>query len=57
VLKHIGDLTAAMTNILGLLMPGGICDISVPYDIGLGAWQDLRQSHPAQPARVPPAFS
>jgi hypothetical protein len=40
VLEHIGDLTTAMTNILRLLKPGGIFNISVPYDMGLGAWQD-----------------
>jgi SAM-dependent methyltransferase len=40
VLEHIGDLTSAMTNILRLLRPGGIFNISVPYDMGLGAWQD-----------------
>jgi Methyltransferase domain len=40
VLEHIGDLTTAMTNVLRLLKPGGIFNISVPYDMGLGAWQD-----------------
>ena len=40
VLEHIGDLTSAMSNILRLLRPGGIFHISVPYDMGLGAWQD-----------------
>ncbi|HTV77205.1 MAG TPA: methyltransferase domain-containing protein [Steroidobacteraceae bacterium] len=40
VLEHIGDLTTAMTNVLRLLKPGGIFNIAVPYDMGLGAWQD-----------------
>jgi hypothetical protein len=40
VLEHIGDLTVAMTNCLRLLRPGGVFQISVPYDLGLGAWQD-----------------
>ncbi len=40
VLEHIGDLPAAMTNCLRLLRPGGVFQISVPYDLGLGAWQD-----------------
>ncbi|HEY5055924.1 MAG TPA: methyltransferase domain-containing protein [Acidobacteriaceae bacterium] len=40
VLEHIGDLTTAMTNILRLLKPGGVFNIVVPYDMGLGAWQD-----------------
>ena len=40
VLEHIGDLTTAMANVLRLLKPGGTFDIVVPYDLGLGAWQD-----------------
>ncbi len=40
VLEHIGDLTTAMSNVLRLLRPGGIFEILVPYDLGLGAWQD-----------------
>jgi SAM-dependent methyltransferase len=40
VLEHIPDLTTAMSNVLRLLKPGGIFNISVPYDLGLGAWQD-----------------
>jgi SAM-dependent methyltransferase len=40
VLEHIGDLTTAMTNVLRLLKPGGTFNIVVPYDLGLGAWQD-----------------
>lgn len=40
VLEHIPDLIAAMTNCLNLLKEGGIMNISVPYDLSLGAWQD-----------------
>ena len=40
VLEHIPNLTAAMTNCLRLLMPGGTFHINVPYDLSLGAWQD-----------------
>jgi SAM-dependent methyltransferase len=40
VLEHIPDLTGAMTNALRLLRSGGVFQISVPYDLGLGAWQD-----------------
>ena len=40
VLEHIHDLTTAMTNVLRLLMPGGILNVMVPYDLSLGAWQD-----------------
>jgi len=40
VLEHIPDLAGAMTNALRLLRPGGVFQISVPYDLGLGAWQD-----------------
>ena len=40
VLEHIPDLVCAMTNALKLLRPGGEFEISVPYDLSLGAWQD-----------------
>ena len=40
VLEHIPDLVSAMTNCLLLLRPGGRFEISVPYDLSLGAWQD-----------------
>jgi SAM-dependent methyltransferase len=40
VLEHIPDLTVAMTNLLRLLKPGGIFEVSVPYDLSYGAWQD-----------------
>jgi len=40
VLEHIPDLTSAMTNCLKLLKYGGVFEISVPYDLSYGAWQD-----------------
>lgn len=40
VLEHIPNLLPAMTNALRLLRPGGVFQIVVPYDLGLGAWQD-----------------
>ena len=40
VLEHIVALTAAMTNVLRLLKPGGIFEVLVPYDLSHGAWQD-----------------
>ena len=40
VLEHIPDLTAAMSNCLRLLKPGGTFHIHVPYELSLGAWQD-----------------
>lgn len=40
VLEHIPDLKMAMTNCLALLKPGGVFQISVPYDLSFGAWQD-----------------
>ncbi len=40
VLEHIPDLVSAMTNCLALLRIGGTMDISVPYYLALGAWQD-----------------
>jgi protein O-GlcNAc transferase len=40
VLEHIPDLISAMSNCLRLLRPGGRFEISVPYDLSLGAWQD-----------------
>jgi hypothetical protein len=40
VLEHISNLTVAMTTCLDLLRVGGSFDISVPYDLSLGAWQD-----------------
>lgn len=40
VLEHITNLTTAMKTCLDLLKVGGVFDISVPYDLSLGAWQD-----------------
>jgi len=40
VLQRMADLTGAMSNALRLLHPGGLLQIAVPYDLGLGAWQD-----------------
>jgi SAM-dependent methyltransferase len=40
VLEHLADLPTAMSNVLRLLKPGGLFEILVPYDLGLGAWQD-----------------
>lgn len=40
ILEHIPDLVSAMTNCLALLKEGGTMDISVPYYLSLGAWQD-----------------
>jgi SAM-dependent methyltransferase len=40
VLEHVPDLSALMTACLNLLKVGGFFDISVPYDLSFGAWQD-----------------
>jgi len=40
VLEHIPDLQAAMTNCLRLLKLGGELEVTVPYDLSYGAWQD-----------------
>jgi SAM-dependent methyltransferase len=40
VIEHIPDVVSAMTNCLNLLEADGIFDISVPYDLSHGAWQD-----------------
>lgn len=40
VLEHMADLKTAMTNILTLLRPGGTLELTVPYELSLGAWQD-----------------
>jgi SAM-dependent methyltransferase len=40
VLEHVPDLMAMMTNCLSLLRTGGTFEISVPYDLSYGAWQD-----------------
>jgi SAM-dependent methyltransferase len=40
VLEHVPDLVRLMTNCLKLLRAGGVFEISVPYDLSFGAWQD-----------------
>lgn len=40
VLEHVPDLPALMTNCLALLRVEGLMVIEVPYEKGLGAWQD-----------------
>jgi len=40
VLEHIPNLVKAMTNCRDLLADGGEMHIVVPYELGLGAWQD-----------------
>lgn len=40
VLEHVPDLVSLMTTCLTLLKVDGFFDISVPYDLSFGAWQD-----------------
>jgi len=40
VLEHIRNLTTCMTSCRDLLRVGGVFEISVPYDLSHGAWQD-----------------
>jgi SAM-dependent methyltransferase len=40
VLEHVPDLVATMTSCLRVLRIGGVFNISVPYDLSYGAWQD-----------------
>lgn len=40
VLEHIPDLVSAMTNCLEMLIEDGTMEISVPYYLSVGAWQD-----------------
>lgn len=40
VLEHVPDLIRLMTTCLELLRVDGVFEISVPYDLSLGAWQD-----------------
>jgi SAM-dependent methyltransferase len=40
VLEHVPDLMSMMTRCLQLLEIGGVFQISVPYDLSYGAWQD-----------------
>ncbi|MDR2799654.1 MAG: class I SAM-dependent methyltransferase [Desulfovibrio sp.] len=40
LLEHVRDLPTLMRNFLDLLTEGGELEISVPYDLSAGAWQD-----------------
>ncbi|MDX7952121.1 hypothetical protein P7D22_13150 [Lichenihabitans sp. Uapishka_5] len=40
VLEHVPNLMRLMTGCLDLLRLDGVFEISVPYDLSLGAWQD-----------------
>ena len=40
VVEHVPNLVAMMTTCLGLLKVGGVFEISTPYDLSFGAWQD-----------------
>ncbi len=40
VLEHVPDLVSLMTTCLQILKVGGLFEVSVPYDLSLGAWQD-----------------
>jgi SAM-dependent methyltransferase len=40
VLEHVPDLMTMMTRCLQILRVGGTFQISVPYDLSFGAWQD-----------------
>ena len=40
VLEHVPDLMKLMTTCLELLCVGGRFEVSVPYDLSYGAWQD-----------------
>jgi SAM-dependent methyltransferase len=40
VLEHIPNLHICIKSCIDLLKEGGILEISVPYDLSLGAWQD-----------------
>ena len=45
VLEHVRNLVGAMTNCLDLLTNGGLFQITVPYDLSYGAWQDPTHVH------------
>ena len=45
VLEHVEDVSITMTNLLTLLEDGGELHLCVPYDLGLGAWQDPTHRH------------
>jgi hypothetical protein len=40
VLEHVADLPQTMRNFLDLLCIDGELELSVPYELSLGAWQD-----------------
>ncbi len=40
LLEHVADLPRLMRNFLDLLAEGGELELSVPYELSLGAWQD-----------------
>lgn len=40
LLEHVADLPQTMRNFLDLLAVGGELELSVPYELSLGAWQD-----------------
>ena len=40
ILEHVEDLPQTMRNFLELLGTGGELELSVPYELSLGAWQD-----------------
>lgn len=40
VLEHVRVLPQCMSNFLDLLKLDGVLEVSVPYDLSLGAWQD-----------------
>ncbi|MDD4701686.1 MAG: methyltransferase domain-containing protein [Desulfovibrio sp.] len=45
VLEHVADVLATMTNLLALLEDDGFLHLCVPYELGLGAWQDPTHRH------------
>lgn len=45
VLEHMRDVPQTMRNFLDLLRDGGELELSVPYDLSLGAWQDPTHIH------------
>lgn len=45
VLEHVEDVLTTMSNLLALLGDGGVLHICVPYELGLGAWQDPTHRH------------
>lgn len=45
VIEHVRDVPQTMRNFLDLLSDGGELELSVPYDLSLGAWQDPTHIH------------